>query len=129
MPSIGVFLGRLVAIFTTDALNTTEISEKISPHLRNLIAYCLILQTMYSQGILMKIRTAKYFPYDEAAGSTRDRGFALIITLTLMVLLTLLVVGLLTLSGISLREISQGEAMAAARANARMSLILGLGEL
>ena len=58
-----------------------------------------------------------------------DGGFALIITLALMVLLTLLVVGLLTLSGVSLREASQGEAMAVARANARMSMILALGEL
>ena len=57
------------------------------------------------------------------------RGFALVITLALMVLLTLLVVGLLTLSGISLREVAQGEAMATARANARMSLMLALGEL
>ena len=77
----------------------------------------------------MKITTAKHFPLDEGFGSMRDRGFALIITLTLMVLLTLLVVGLLTLSSISLREVSQGEAIAAARSNARMSLILGLGEL
>ena len=46
-----------------------------------------------------------------------------------MVLLTLLVVGLLTISSVALREISHGEAMAAARANARMSLILALGEL
>ncbi len=56
-------------------------------------------------------------------------GFALIITLALMVLLTLLVIGLLSLSGISLRESAQGEAMATARANARMSMILALGEL
>ena len=46
-----------------------------------------------------------------------------------MVLLTLLVVGLLTLSGISLRQAGQGEAMATARANARVSLLLALGEL
>ena len=57
------------------------------------------------------------------------RGFALIITLTLMVLLTLLVVGLLSLSTIALRAAAQGEAMATARANARLSLLLALGEL
>jgi Tfp pilus assembly protein PilV len=38
------------------------------------------------------------------------RGFALVITLSLMVLLTLLAVGLLTLSGVSLRTSAQSEA-------------------
>ena len=57
------------------------------------------------------------------------RGFALVITLSLMVLLTLLVVGLLTLSSVSLRGLAQGEAMATARANARLSMLLALGEL
>ena len=47
----------------------------------------------------------------------------------LMVLLTVLAVGLLSLSTIMLREVSLGEATATARANARMSLILALGEL
>lgn len=61
--------------------------------------------------------------------SPRDRGFALVVTLALMVLLTVMGVGLLSLSAVSLRAVSQGEAMSAARANARLGLMLALGEL
>lgn len=57
------------------------------------------------------------------------RGFALVVALSLMILLTVIAVGLLTLAGVSLRSASQGEAMAIARSNARMALILALGEL
>ncbi|MEO5914491.1 MAG: hypothetical protein ABIS50_09685 [Luteolibacter sp.] len=59
----------------------------------------------------------------------KQRGFALIVTLSLMILLTVIAVGLLTLSSISLRATTQENAMAVARANARMSLMLALGEL
>jgi hypothetical protein len=58
-----------------------------------------------------------------------QRGFALVVTLSLMVLLTVISVGLLTLSSISLRSTNQGEDRAIARANARMALMLALGEL
>ena len=65
----------------------------------------------------------------EARKALKERGFALVITLALMVLLTLLVVGLLSLSTISLRTTAQGSAQALARSNARVALIIALGEL
>ena len=60
---------------------------------------------------------------------TRASGFALVITLSLMVLLTVIAVGLLTLSSISLRSSSSGDAKAQATANARLAILLAIGEL
>lgn len=57
------------------------------------------------------------------------RGFALVVTLSLMILLTMIAVGLLSLSAVSLRTSSQGQAAAEARANARLALMMALGEL
>lgn len=57
------------------------------------------------------------------------RGFALVVTLSLMILLTIVAVGLLSLASVTLRSQSQGQAMAAARNNARMALMLAIGEL
>lgn len=56
-------------------------------------------------------------------------GFALIVTLSLMILLTVIAVGLLTLSSISLRTSAQSSDMNVARSNARMALLLAIGEL
>ena len=59
----------------------------------------------------------------------RKQGFALISTLLMLTLLTVLALGLLSLASISLRSTSQGQDMAAARANARMALMLAIGQL
>lgn len=57
------------------------------------------------------------------------RGFALVVTLSLMVLLSIVAVGLLSLSSIELRRSSRASDMERARANARMALILAVGQL
>jgi hypothetical protein len=58
-----------------------------------------------------------------------NRGFALIVTLSLMILLTVIAVGLLSLSTVSLRSSSNSLDLAKARANARMALLLAIGDL
>jgi len=56
-------------------------------------------------------------------------GFALVISLSLMVLLTLLGIGLLALSSIELRSTGNSSSQATARANARLALMLAIGDL
>ncbi len=46
-----------------------------------------------------------------------------------MILLTLVAIGMLTLSTVTLRATGQGEAMTAARSNARLGLMLAIGDL
>lgn len=63
--------------------------------------------------------------------SRRDhsRGFALVVTLSLMILLTIVAVGLLGLASVEMRKSSGTEARSIAMANARLGLILALGQL
>lgn len=59
----------------------------------------------------------------------RQNGFALVVTLSLMILLTVIAVGLLGLSSVSLRSSSSSSALAEARANARVSMMMALSQL
>lgn len=58
-----------------------------------------------------------------------SNGFALIATILLMVLLAIITVGTLSLSTVTLRSGSQDKAQMEARANARMALMIAIGEL
>ena len=57
------------------------------------------------------------------------RGFALVVTLSLMILLTIIAVGLLSLSSISLRRSALESDLAIARANARLGVTIALNQL
>ncbi len=59
----------------------------------------------------------------------RSRGFALVVTLSLMILLTVIAVGLLSLASISLRATSGADARQRAKSNARLALVLAIGAL
>ena len=56
-------------------------------------------------------------------------GFALIATISVMVLLVMIALAMLSLSTIELRASKNGEAMAEAQANARVAMMIALGEL
>lgn len=61
--------------------------------------------------------------------SAPRRGFALITVLSLLVLLLVVAVGILSLSSITLRGGVHRDAAAVARANARLGLMMAIGEL
>lgn len=61
--------------------------------------------------------------------NAEPRGFALVVTLSMMILLTVIAVGLLSLSSVSLRTSGQASDMSVARANAKMALMLAIGEI
>jgi len=57
------------------------------------------------------------------------KGFALVVTVSMMVLLTIVVVATLSLSTVTLRSVDKDAAQAVARANARLAMIMAIGEL
>ncbi|MCP5538479.1 MAG: hypothetical protein H7A51_19895 [Akkermansiaceae bacterium] len=61
--------------------------------------------------------------------SKRVQGFALIATISVMVLLVMIALAMLSLSAIEMRNVRQGDAVAEARANARMALMLAIGDI
>ncbi|WP_411846675.1 hypothetical protein AAFN60_03635 [Roseibacillus persicicus] len=69
----------------------------------------------------------KYLP--RGARPSHAGGFSLIVTVTLLLLLSLIAIGLLSLSSTVVRSSRSDGSMAEARANARLGLLLALGEL
>ena len=70
-----------------------------------------------------------FLPVTSSLRPRRSKGFALVITISLMVLLALLAVAMLGLSAISVRGGSHGNNAAVAKANARLAMLLALGQL
>ena len=67
--------------------------------------------------------------YQTIESRAMKRGFALVVTLSLMILLTVIAVALLSISAVSLRSTLRGVAQAEAQTNARLALMLAIGEL
>ena len=58
-----------------------------------------------------------------------DQGFALVATIMLMILLVIVSLGMLSLASVTLRSSSHESARAEAQANARMALMIAIGQL
>jgi type II secretory pathway pseudopilin PulG len=75
------------------------------------------------------VSIVKSAPTQHLRPDLRARGFALVAALLLMALLSVVAIGLLSLSTVSLRASGHSEARQVARANARVALSLALGQL
>lgn len=61
--------------------------------------------------------------------SEKKRGFTLLISIMLMLIVAMLAIGMMGLSTIELRISTRGQSLAKARDNARMAMMMALGEL
>jgi len=62
-------------------------------------------------------------------GVAKQRGFALIVTISLMVLVMIISVGMLSLSAIAMRTGTRASAKQEAMSNARLALLIAIGDL
>jgi hypothetical protein len=80
-----------------------------------------------SKQVVPRTRDAR--PPDQRARRQGAPGFALVTTLILMLLITVIAVGMLSLASVSLRATGASSHQATARTNARLALMLAIGEL
>lgn len=93
--------------------------------LRKIGGGLLYIHCMYNVSILKTERADSVY----LRARKQEPGFALIATISVMVLLVMIALAMLSLSTIELRHTNQGKHQAEAQANARMALMIALGEL
>ena len=75
------------------------------------------------------METGRPFGLERSRRAGQRGGFALVVTISLMVLLTVLAFGLLTLSASQLRNSGLDAHRQQARFNARLALVIAIGEM